>query len=115
MKDSRLQPERDGRVACSAWLGGRFVALQILSPDLIGLRTRCGRQLWALVKLRKRAKCEVTGKDISGMAWRPEGNAANRWERISEDGMQGIIERTMPPNDTLCDPAHGDAGKPETL
>lgn len=60
-------------------------ALTVLNDELIGFRNL----LWTIGRCRKEARCRMTGMLIpeGSMAWRPLGNPANRYERISASWM----------------------------
>ena len=64
-----------------------------LADDLCGLiHPRYGRQIWSKVKMKKVAKCIVTGKPLGpgSIAYRPITNGSNRMRRISEEGMKEL-------------------------
>lgn len=57
-----------------------------LGDGLYGLEhRRWGRQLWSIVKVRKKHRCVITGEAIKkgGFAYRPITNGGNRYERIA--------------------------------
>lgn len=66
----------------------------VLSEDLLGFRGL----LWTLAKQRKESKCWITGLTIykNEMAWRPQGNSAHRYQRISQYAMNKL--RCLMPN-----------------
>lgn len=54
---------------------------------------RYGNQIWTRVKVRKHKECIVTGEVLKGKeGYLPIGNAGNRMERISKEGMKQIID-----------------------
>lgn len=63
------------------------------SPTMVGLSSaRYGRQIWLAGKLRKPAKCYISGTElVSGtVAYRPQTNLSNRMERISVEAINEL-------------------------
>lgn len=62
----------------------------VLSEEMVGYLGL----LWTISKARKETQCRVTGLRINrgDKAWRPQGNGANRFYRISELGMLRLRE-----------------------
>lgn len=55
----------------------------------------CAPQIWVRAQTRKDWECKITGQPIAKGAWgwRPITNANNRMHRISEAGMERLIEK----------------------
>jgi hypothetical protein len=62
--------------------------MKILNDGLIGFKD----MLWVKSKARKPTICWITQKPINmgDEAWRPLGNSANRFRRISLQAMKGL-------------------------
>ncbi len=61
-----------------------YTILEVPGPGLMLTRSRFGRQLWALAKLRqhKTSKCAMCDGPLGAEAYRPMTNLGNRMERI---------------------------------
>jgi hypothetical protein len=102
MKDSRLQPEDDGRVGCSAWLGGdgrllrrpsREDAMKVLNTLEVEMddgyeHPEYGRRVCSIPR---RALSELTRRN--GLTERQSALLIH--ELV-------VIVRESPPNDKLC-------------
>jgi hypothetical protein len=82
----------------------RYVLLNDLADGIVRLRwtnsrsiSRWDDMLWTKVKLRKERKCAVTGAMIQkgSVAWSPVTNGNNRMDRISQEGIDLLRERTI--------------------
>lgn len=84
------------------------IKLTVLNDELIGFRNL----LWTLGRCRKEARCRMTGSLIpkGSKAWRPLGNPATRYERISESWMsqqRGTVSGQSVSDATKSDSASG--------